>query len=485
MRPRLKDKRLYWRGNTIWCRVLGATGTIDRRTTKCCDEAAASAKADEFERVAANPTYAAAAAATLAGALTAYFADLDRRGRSAATKKKARQKVGHYVRIWGADLPMIRISAKLVLDYIDQRQREGAKAITIKDELGHLGQTLKLARHLGTFHETLDRVMPPFFSGQHKPKDRWPTPAEIEALEPHLTPARMAHIMFILATGARLGESFRAQRSDVYLATGLVHIRGTKTEKSDDDVPITVISKPVLEWALANAPGKTRLFNPWGKLHRDLEAACVRAGIKKLTPNDIRRGFGKWHRMAGIDVTTVSKMLRHTTDKLAQTTYAKVSGAEVGELAAPQVRNVPRLAFTPVPELPAAPPQDPPAAPSEVASGEVGPDEFEAPPAVPILYAQAAQTAPTDGNGHSKSLAEQAPPTRFERVTNALGKRSINARSAGTKKAWERRKASCAVPILYAKLGADLSGNSVCRTAAVALGEFVAGEWAPTGSHHG
>jgi integrase len=338
-RTRPKDKRLYWRGDILWARVFGK-----RSSTGCRDEQAASAVADDLERQRVDPTYAAATQSTLGGALKMLGADLIRRGRSEATKSKAKQKVGHFTRLWGEDFALSRVTAPLVTAYIDERQKDGAADITIKDELGHLRQALRLARHAGVFHVDPSLVFPPFFSGKHKPRKRWPTPAEMALLLPELEPHRAALIVFILATGARRGEALRARRFDIDLDARAVHMRGTKTVKSEDDVPITAVNEPLLRYVIEHA-GEGLLFGPWGNLNRDLAAACARAGIAKLTPNDLRRGFGSWHRLAGVDVTNVSLMLRHTTDKLAQTTYAKVRGDEVRRLVEPQVRTLPSMAF--------------------------------------------------------------------------------------------------------------------------------------------
>ena len=71
---------------------------------------------------------------------------------------------------------------------------------------------------------------------------------------------------------------------------------------------------------------------------RDVGAACVRAGIEHLSCNDLRRAFAGWHREALMAVGAsassaaelVSKLLRHATDRLAQTTYADVDAQVVG-----------------------------------------------------------------------------------------------------------------------------------------------------------
>lgn len=336
---RYRDKRLYDRGGRfIWARVRDERGAIVRVSTHCTDEKAASLFADEWERRAADPGYRRAAAATLGTALSDWLTELRRRGVSAGTYDFDTRKLGHFLRVWGKDWPLLRVTNDLVLSYIDQRMSEpGAtvgsrvKPLTIKHELAALKRMLEWAKFRGNFPTDLATVIPPGFSGKHKPRTRAPTAEEVVAIMRELEPHRAAHVAFIAATGARRAESFRACLEDVDLEGLTVRIRGTKTERAADRVPITGITYPFVLFAVQNAPGKSPMFAPWGKLNRDVAAACKRAGVDRVSPNDLRRAFGKWHRLAGASAEEVSLLLRHTTDTLAQTTYAKVSAADIGD----------------------------------------------------------------------------------------------------------------------------------------------------------
>ena len=238
---------------------------------------------------------------------------------------------------------MGNIGPELVTEYIDSRLADEVTAFTIKKELGHLRQVLVIARYNKVFHLAPEEVFPPYFSGGHKPRERFLTPRELDLLVAQLDNWRAAHVLFIVATGARWGESLRARRGDVDWEARAVHLRGTKTNSADDDVAITKLAHELLERSLAMSPGRDVLFHSWDNAIRDIKAACVRAGIPKASPNDLRRTHGKWLRLAGASPALISKQLRHTTDKLAQTTYAKVSGRETAALIDAQLTGVSNL----------------------------------------------------------------------------------------------------------------------------------------------
>lgn len=91
---------------------------------------------------------------------------------------------------------------------------------------------------------------------------------------------------------------------------------------------------------------------------RDVGAACVRAGIEHLSCNDLRRAFAGWHREALMAVGAsassaaelVSKLLRHATDRLAQTTYADVDAQVVGRVISKLLGPPQRGCFDSVPK---------------------------------------------------------------------------------------------------------------------------------------
>ncbi len=391
--------RLYKRGGGMWwCRVRDARGRIVRKSTHCRDYDAALVAAREYEKQGADPAYAKAAASTLSQCIEAYFDDQERRGNAEGTFKKQRTKLGHFLRLWPADLPMTAVTSGLVEAYIKTREGEHVTRHTVKMELQALTGVLKVARHDGTLHTPIEQILPILYGSKHKPKERAPTLTEVRALIDQFHRHRGAHLAYFVATGCRLSESYRARRSHFDPARGVVFLEGRKTAKSKGEIPVTVLTAPYLLWSLENAPGRDLLFQPWGKLHRDVAAACVRAGIEKVTPNDLRRAFGTIHAEAGLTPKQVSELLRHATDKLAQTTYARLNADQIGQLI----------------------------------NAKLG---------VPVLYLNAAQTGASSVNELAETSEKAAPPGVVETPTNALGKRSLSARSLGNYRAWEKRRA--------------------------------------------
>jgi integrase len=421
-RRQYRDKRLYDRGGRfIWARVRDEHGRIQRESTRCTNEKAATAWADEYERKAADPGYRRAATTTLGDALRDWYAELRRRGVKEVTFGITETKLGHFARIWGEAWPLIRVENDLVLQYIDARLAEPGAArgstlarFTLKKELAELRRMLEWARFRGTFPRDPATVIPPGFSGGHRPRKRWLPLEEALSLIRQLDERRAAQVAFILATGARRGESFRARREDIHLVDENPHviIRGTKTDKAKGAIPVTGITHPFLVYAIQHAPGKDLLFDPWGKMVRDLRAACVRAKIEPASANDLRRSYGKWHRLAGATAEQVSLLLRHATDTLAQTTYAQISGADIG----PALRQL--APIRDVPDLYAA-------------SGSDDPNEPEQPPGSPM---------------------NPASPARLELATPGLGiqdpSNASRRRSVGIKRGLARARGVPSVPVL-------------------------------------
>jgi integrase len=335
-------RREFWarkgsKSRILWTNLGGkrvTTGTTSLKAAKRWKERKLIERAD--------PRRAASEAATLADAMREMYAELRRRGRSAATQKKCRQKLAHFPRLWGEDCKLADIDARKVASYIDARLDDSIEAtgfrtpvrLTIRDELAFLRQMLKLARKQGLYAYAIDDVMPDLFETGHKPKRDWVREENLPKLLDHVERRHAAHLLFFVCTAGRLADSYRARREDFNLTDWRALVRGSKTEGSFRTIPIADFLHPYVERMLRDAEGEATLFRDWPNIHRDVNLACDRAGIPRVTTNGLRRTFGMWHRLRGFSLDTISKLFGHTTAKLVRDVYADLEGDELAELMA-------------------------------------------------------------------------------------------------------------------------------------------------------
>ncbi len=318
-------------GPVWWTRLNGV-----RVSTGCADLRAAQAWRRNEERTSANPRHAAAQGARLDDAIRDLEAELRLRGRASGTLSRASQKLGHFARLWGSDRAMSSIDARLVGEYIAIRLKEpGAasestvKRITIRDELAFLRQMLTVARRLGTFAAHPDDVLPLSFETGHKPRKDYVPFARLPDLLDHVTSEHASHILFFCVTGARMVDSYRAQRKDFDTKKWRILVRGSKTEGSWRTIPVPTFLQPLVRRLLKDAEGEDVLFRTWPNMNRDIKAACTRAKLEEVSTNGLRRTFGHALRTHGFDLDTISKLFGHTTIKLVRDVYADVEGDEL------------------------------------------------------------------------------------------------------------------------------------------------------------
>jgi integrase len=342
--------RLYKRGRTWWCSFYDAEKRRVRASTRCTDRVAAGRVADRLERDAADPRRAAANATTLRDALSRLLIDRRQRGRAEGTIGMYATKAGQLTRVLGGTMPLASITATAVDRFVSQRLDEGASRNTIGKELTTLRSALKIARRRGEYAGDVAAVMPVGWSLEYRPRRRvLRSAADLQELVDELAPARGAHVCFLVATAARDAEVARARRADVDLARGVVQLRGTKTELSDDAIAVVAWMRALLEHVLATCPG-SRLFRPWTNIRRDLAEACERvaarrtgrpleevkgsaelqAAFPRVSPNDLRRTHATWLRAAGVDLGLVARQLRHVDTRMVSRVYGRLDAVSAG-----------------------------------------------------------------------------------------------------------------------------------------------------------
>ena len=296
-----------------------STGTHDRT--------AAEGALREHERRAADPAYGAEAEASTEALLREYLASRRARGRSEGTLHHYRTKFGTLVRLLP---PAAKDITHAVLEaYLAARVEEGVAQTTVKKEFRALKAALVLARKNGRFSRDPDAIVPEL-ADTYQPRKRALTRWELVALASELPPDRAAHVVWIVATGARWGESVRARRSDCTDAA--VYLRGTKTDLAARQVPVLEHTRPLLDWAIPRGAGKGTLFRPWTNVRRDLAEACAELGMPPVTPNDLRRTFAAWLRQGGAEPALIGQAMGHADSRMVERVYGRLEPAELGTI---------------------------------------------------------------------------------------------------------------------------------------------------------
>jgi integrase len=242
----------------------------------------------------------------------------------------------HLARVIDGNARLADVQAPQVDGYIKTRLGEGCSRVTLGKELTVLRQTLKLAKRHGAYPFDLGAVMPVEFETGAKARERTLTPDELMALLVALekySPEHARMAAFIVATGARKREAERARQSDIDWTARTVRIHGTKTGLSLDDVPILPVFEGLLHWA------QPVRFSTWTNMTRDLAAACVRAGIDRVTANDLRRTTATLLRRAGASADMIARMLRHVDSRMVERVYGRVRAEDAARVITVQIQH--------------------------------------------------------------------------------------------------------------------------------------------------
>src|SRR5438874_182035 len=240
------------------------------------------------------------------------------------------KKAGALLRLFGEDFRLAQLDASAVDAYVRARRDEGTSDHTIHKELTTLRAALRLALRARLWSGSLDEVLPERFGAGYKPRERALTPDELSRLLGELTAPKAAAVAFMVATSANWRECTRARREDIDPESGWVHLRGTKSQTRDRRF---VVAHPallsLLLYAAEHAPGQDLLFPPWANVRRDLLEACARAGIERCSPNDLRRTYGRWMRIAAFPDELIAPTMGHADTRMLERVYGKLSPEEL------------------------------------------------------------------------------------------------------------------------------------------------------------
>lgn len=190
---------------------------------------------------------------------------------------------------------------------------------------------------------------------------------------------RRDYVLVMCQTGARLKELHGIHADNVDLQRHTLFIAGTKTKKARRTVPLTAAAAEALARRMQRFPHGL-LFPVWGKVQRDLYAACLRierrlnpelqpkatrrSGARKsvqnpkgmpvpkrdrtrppipfdpVTPNDLRRTYASWLAQAGVPMLHAMKLMGHGSTQMLERVYAQLAPEHLQEAVALLPREV-------------------------------------------------------------------------------------------------------------------------------------------------
>lgn len=322
--------KLYKRGRIWWLRTDPVTG--ERRSTKCTGKPAALAYLTERERLAADPHYAASHQATV-GQWSKELVTVKQRGNPETAKMYA-TKIGHAVRIFGAEASMADVNPNAVDRFVAIRQGEGAVNVTIGKELTAIVQMCKIAKRAGAYAGDISALRPVGFKLNAVKRTGTLQREHAPILFGSMPLWKAAACALATGAGCRRGESQRVRPEDIDLDAWTVHIPGTKTKNSERTIPIVL---PVHRALVRFAKESGTLPVSWPRMSKDVPELCIKLNLPRVTPNDLRRSFSTWGIEDGITREDMAKLLGHGSTKMVFDVYGREDAARFGEKIARDV----------------------------------------------------------------------------------------------------------------------------------------------------
>jgi integrase len=308
--------RVYRRGKVWHAFGYDAAGVRWRESTGQHDRRAAEAIAIEIERRRASRA-SEPPSVKLIDALDALLAQDERAHRSAATIEIHTLKGRHLLRVFGPAFDLHHVSRSACTRYADQRVSEGASRHCVHMELATL-------RRACTVSEVpWSRAYMPEMGTVYTPRKAWLTHDQARALLAVLSPEQRDAVTCVLLLGVRKGELARLEARHLDHEREAVHVPGTKTEGALRWVPAHRDAWEVLT-RRAKARPSGPLFGPWENMTRDLARACKRAGVPRVSANDLRRTFVSWLANESESPLTVARLAGHTSTRMVERVYAQL-----------------------------------------------------------------------------------------------------------------------------------------------------------------
>lgn len=214
------------------------------------------------------------------------------------------------------NVPLNRLSVMLIEQFQSDVVNKGKKPATAN----RLIATLKHCIHKGqqwemVSEETLKRVRQVKFLPENNRRLRYLSKDECRALLENCNEHLRSIVIFALNTGCRRGEILSLKWDNVDLKHGFIRLDMTKNGERRD-IPISDLLRPVFQ-GLTRRLGVPYVFfdaatgKPFQDVKRSFHTACKKARITDFHFHDLRHTFASHLVVAGVDITTVSKLLGH------------------------------------------------------------------------------------------------------------------------------------------------------------------------------
>lgn len=330
--PRAKNsKGLYRRGKIWWITYQGLDGK------QHFESSGSDLKADGEYLLACRRKAIAEGnppAVTSRRALNATVSELaDRYEKFVKGQKAAGTKKG-FIRELRAEFGAVKVNAltmaavdawKARLLSEDRPSRKGGDSLRPPLAPASVNRRLACLKHMMTKardwemigKDALDRVRRVKLQKEENRRLRFLSVAEcqelIAAAEPHLKPV----LLFALNTGCRKSEILGLTWDRVDLKHGFIHLDKTKSGERRD-IPINATLRAVLKKLVRRVDSPLVFYNPetggrWHDLKRSFGTACRKVKIQDFRFHDLRHTFASQLVMAGVDLTTVSRLLGHAS----------------------------------------------------------------------------------------------------------------------------------------------------------------------------
>lgn len=258
-----------------------------------------------------------------------------------ATLKMLKKKLGN--------VQLMKLSALVLRDFIDEREAEGAGGVTIAADLSFLSGVLKWAyftRHLNVPYQLALDARAGLkhrknINTRSVERDREPTDQELDILygywgDSHRQKIDMPSVVkFALCTGMRLGEICRIKIEDINFTDKTVIIRDRKDPANkvgnDQEVPLLPDAWSIVV-RVVHARGRGRIF-PYKaeSVSASFTRACKKLAIDNLHFHDLRHKATADLFRAGLDIPFVAIMTGHKTWTMLRR-YTSIKAVDVHKL---------------------------------------------------------------------------------------------------------------------------------------------------------